>query len=42
MSPMISTMRVKFTAYKILMVEGLFEFLEFEVLRFGVLAVLSL
>ena len=31
---MIPLMRIKFTAYKILMVEGLFKFFEFEDLRF--------
>ena len=34
MFPMIPTMRIKFTAYKIRMVEGLFEFFEFEDLSF--------
>ena len=34
MSPMIPMMMIKFTAYKILMVSGLFKFFEFEVLRF--------
>ena len=34
MSPMIPMMMIKFTAYKILMVSGLFKFFEFGVLRF--------
>ena len=34
MSPMIPTMRIKFTAYKIRMVEGLFKLFKFEDLRF--------
>ena len=34
MFPMIPTMRIKFTAYKIRMAEGLFEFFEFEDLSF--------